>query len=406
MANSLTLEDYPAILSQELWRPHPHYIARWAIQPQFLHRADLQPGQTFLMDRFGFWGDSGDLSVDARSRQPDQIIGTENTRQIPKFKVPITIREFTGPGGGDPTDPTRPGNLKLSYQDLLFARRNIWDLTQAEPLVQPTFHESVGAITLLDDFRRTVDRFYLNLLNSSTNTYNPQGIADGGTYDNGPPKFTVGDLQRIYERLRRNKAPTHPDGYYHALIDDRMLLHLQDDPRFQQVVQSSAYYSVPMVMAQDPRLFGPGRMPPAMGSINYMAQPNQLAFQGLGLNQMLPGQDDTMLPAGFIFGGFRIFTTNNAFTSRVSLTYTSVPTQQQVNHPTGSALRTAYLGFFFGSNAIGEVFGGAPEDGIPVRVKRNLNDDYGRFLILIWQAFFGLALLNPDFVVVARTYGD
>lgn len=406
MANSLTLEDYPAILSQELWRPHPHYIARWAIQPQFLHRADLQPGQTFLMDRFGFWGDSGDLTVDARSRQPDQIIGTENTRQIPKFKVPITIREFTGPGGGDPTDPTRPGNLKLSYQDLLLARRNIWDLTQAEPLVQPTFHESVGAITLLDDFRRTVDRFYLNLLNSSTNTYNPQGIADGGTYDNGPPKFTVSDLQRIYERLRRNKAPTHPDGYYHALIDDRMLLHLQDDTRFQQVVQSSAYYSIPMVMAQDPRLFGPGRMPPAMGSINYMAQPNQIAFQGLGLNQMLPGMDDTMLPAGFIFGGFRIFTTNNAFTSRVQLTYTNVPTQQQVNHPTGSALRTAYLGFFFGSNAIGEVFGGAPEDGIPVRVKRNLNDDYGRFLILIWQAFFGLALLNPDFVVVARTYGD
>jgi hypothetical protein len=43
MANSLSLEDYPAILSQELWRPHPLYIARWAIQPQFLHRSDLQP---------------------------------------------------------------------------------------------------------------------------------------------------------------------------------------------------------------------------------------------------------------------------------------------------------------------------------------------------------------------------
>jgi hypothetical protein len=406
MTNSISFEDYPAILSQELWRPHPLYIARWVTQPQFLHRTDLQPGQTFLMDRFGFWGDSGDLTVDARSRQPDQIIGTENTRQIPKYKVPVTIREFTGPGGGDPTDPTRPGNLKLSYQRLLFARRNIWDLTQAEPLVQPTFHESVGAITLMDDYRRTTDRFYLNLLNSSGNTYNPQNVADGGTYDNGPPKFSVSDLQRVFERLRRAKAPTFPDGYYHGLIDDRMLLHLQDDPRFQQVVQSSAYYSIPMVMASDPRLFGPGRMPPAMGSINYMAQPNQIAFQGMGLNQMMPGQDEAQMPAGFIFAGFRIFTTNNAFTSRVQLTYTNVPTQQQAMHPTGSALRTAYLGFFFGSNAIGEVFGGAPEDGIPVRVKRNMNDDYGRFLILIWQAFFGLALLNPDFSVTARTYGD
>lgn len=406
MANSLALEDYPAVLSQELWRPSPFYIARWALQPQFLHRADLQPGQTFLMDRFGFWGDSGDLTVESRSRQPDQIIGTENTRQIPKFKVPITIREFTGPGGGDPNDPTRPGNLKLSYQDLLFARRNIWDLTQAEPLVQPTFHESVGSITLLDDYRRTVDRFYLNLLNSSTNVYNPQGIADGGTYDSGPPKFTVSDLDRIYERLRRGKAPVFDDGYYHAIIDDRMLLHLRDDPRFQQVVQSSAYYSIPMVMAQDPRLFGPGRMPPPMGTINYMAQPNQIAFQGMGLNQLMPGQDNTMLPAGFIFGGFRIFTTNNTFTSRVQLTYTNVPVQQQPLHPTGSALRTAYLGFFFGKHSVGEVFGGDPEAGIPVRVKRNMNDDYGRFLILIWQAFFGLGLLNPDFVIVARTYGD
>jgi len=406
MANSLSLEDYPAILSQELWRPHPLYIARWAIQPQFLHRSDLQPGETFLMDRFGFWGDSGDLTMEARSRAADQIVGTENTRQIPKFKVPITIREFTGPGGGDPTDPTRPGNLKLSYQSLMFARRNIWDISQAEPLIQPSFHESVGSITLLDDYRRTTDRFYLNLLNSGTNVYNPSNIPDGGTYDNAPPKFTVGDLQRVFERLRRAKTPTFPDGYYHALIDDRMLLHLQDDPRFQQVVQSSAYYSVPMSLVEDPRLFGPGRMPPAQGAINYMAQPNQLAFQGAGLGQIMPGMDEAMMPSGLIFGGFRIFTTNNAFTSRVQLTYTNVPNQQQALHPTGSALRTAYMGWFFGANAIGEVFGGAPEDGIPVRIRKNLNDDYQRFLILIWQAFFGLGLLNPDFIVAARTYGD
>jgi len=406
MANSLSLEDYPAILSQELWRPHPLYIARWAIQPQFLHRSDLQPGETFLMDRFGFWGDSGDLTMEARSRTADQIVGTENTRQIPKFKVPITIREFTGPGGGDPTDPTRPGNLKLSYQSLMFARRNIWDISQAEPLIQPSFHESVGSITLLDDYRRTTDRFYLNLLNSGTNVYNPSNIPDGGTYDNAPPKFTVGDLQRVFERLRRAKTPTFPDGYYHALIDDRMLLHLQDDPRFQQVVQSSAYYSVPMSLVEDPRLFGPGRMPPAQGAINYMAQPNQLAFQGAGLGQIMPGMDEAMMPSGLIFGGFRIFTTNNAFTSRVQLTYTNVPNQQQALHPTGSALRTAYMGWFFGANAIGEVFGGAPEDGIPVRIRKNLNDDYQRFLILIWQAFFGLGLLNPDFIVAARTYGD
>lgn len=406
MSRSLNLSDYPAVLTQELYRPSPNYVARWVTQPRFLQDSSLRPGQVYLADRFGFLGDQGDLTLEARTRAPDQILGTENTRQIPKTKIPIVMREVTGPGGGDPNNPNKPGNLRLAKQDLLFAQRQIWDMTQMEPLVQPNFHNSVGAVTLLDDYRRTVDRFYLNLLNASPNKYNPQNIPDGGTYDAGPPKFSVADLNRIYERLYTSKAPTFDDGLYHALISPRMMLHLQEDVRFRELVQTSAYYSVPMVMAESPYLYGPGRMPPPMGSINYMAQPNQPAFWGLGFNQSLPGQTQEMLPAGYIFSGFRIFVSNNLFMQKVPLTYTSVPLQQQTNHPQGNALRDGHLGFFFGKETIGEIFGGDPENGIPVQVKRNMNDDYQRFLILIWQSFFGLGLLNPDFVVCGRTYGD
>jgi hypothetical protein len=398
-------EDYPMILSIQLDRPHPTYISRWVTQPQFVVNTSLQPGDTYQMDRYGFFGDNGDLTEDARERQPDSLVGNDGERQIPKTKVLLRIKEFTGPSAGDPTNPRRPGNLKLSRFRIQHALRQLYDIYGFDTIQQPEFHESIGSIALLDDYRRTVDRFYLNLLNSCPNKYNPQGVLDGGTYSNGPPVFTVKDLNVVYEGLRRRNVPLFPDGYYHLLCDDRMLRHLREDPAFQQIASSSAYYSVPMVMASDPRLFGPGRMPPAMGGINYMAQPNQLMFQGLGLNQAAYGSEMGM-PAGIIFAGFRIFSTTNLFTTPVSLTYTSVPTQQQTNHPQGSALRNGYLGFAFGKNVVGECFGGDPESGIPVRVKKNLNDDYQRFLILIWQAFFGLALLNPDFCTVCRTFGD
>lgn len=399
-------DDYPAILSAELVRPSPTYIARYVVQPNFIVDLSKQPGDTFQLDRYAYWGDNNDLTEDARERQPDQYIGTEGDRQIPKTKVMVRVKEFTGPSAGDPNNPGKPGNLRLARFTIDRAQRQLWDIYQFDPISQPAFHESVGSQTLLDDYRRTVDRFYLNLLNSAPDKYNPGGIPDGGTYDNGPPMITVADLDSVHEKLRRRNTPAFPDGYYHLLCDDRMLRHLKRDPDFKQIAASSAYYSVPMVMAEDPRLLGPGRMPPPMGQVNYMAQPNQLAFQGMGLNQAAFGGNDMGMPAGIIYSGFRIFTTTNLFTTPVTLTYTAVPTQLQPKHPTGSAVRNAYLGFAFGRDIIGEVFGGDPTTGIPVSVKKSLNDDFNRFLVLIWQAYFGLALLNKDFGTVIRTYAD
>ncbi|NJL10939.1 MAG: hypothetical protein HC908_14290 [Calothrix sp. SM1_7_51] len=95
---------------------------------------------------------------------------------------------------------------------------------------------------------------------------------------------------------------------------------------------------------------------------------------------------------------------NNIPVTQVNLNYQA--STNPTRHPTGLQLRNAYPGYFFGAHAVGEIFGGDPQDGIPVKIKRNMNDDYGRFLITIWQAFMGLAKLNDDFVIVGRTYGD
>lgn len=401
MSNSLALTDYPYVLSEMLYRPSPSTIARWVIQPNFLADPRIRPGQVYMADRFGYLPDTGDMDIEARTRSSTEIIGTGNTRQIPKTKIPIILREITGPGGGDGTNPSIPGNFRFSIPDMMYQQRLLWEMGMAEPLVQPQFHASVGATTLLQDYRLTIDRFYINALDSTTNKYNPGDIPDGGTYTSGPPKFTVSDLDRILEKLITNKAPTFPDNLYHAIICPKMWTHLREDERFRETVQSGAFYSPSEIIRNQDWLYGPGYMPPA--GINYTSQPNLVAFLPY-YQQALPGTSQYGLPGGYVYNQMRIWVSNNIPLKKVTLTYTnSVDTTK---HPTGTHLRTAYAGYFFGSHAVGEIFGADPQDGIPVKIKRNNNDDYNRFLIVIWQAFLGLSKLNDDFIIAARTYAD
>lgn len=389
-------DDFPIILIRELVRPRPQYIARYVVQPQFVWDANLQRGKQAQMDRYNYFGDDGSLTYEARIRQPKQIIGTSNQRQITKEKVMVTINELTGPSKGDPNDPNAPGNLTLDYETIQLAQRMLYDPTAFDnPMLAYQFHQSIGSLTLLDDYQRWQDRIYMNELLKSTYTYNPGDVPDGGTYLNGPPKIDIrNDLNTIAEQMETRNVPKFDDGYYYALLSPRMLKHFRQDEDFRRVAAVASY--VPSEYVQDPRIFAPARMPPA--GINYQTQPNQLIFQGMGFNQT--GFGNAQMPVGVVFEGFRLFMSNNLPTAVVPFTYTN--SANPTRHPTGLANRTCYLGIFFGKESLGEALG----THLPTRVKKNENSDYGRFLILVWQTFMGLTLLNPSFVTVARTAGD
>lgn len=399
---AITAETLIPILGTELIRPRPNYIARTVLQPKYVWDVSAQPGKQVRLDRYGFFGDGGDLTKDARKRTPDQLIGANNSRQLNKTEIYLDINEYTGPGGGDINDPTKPGNVRLSYENIMLQQRNIYDINVFnDPTRRHAFHQSIGSETLLDDYQRYMDRLYINEAMLSTTKYNPGGVADGGTYANASPKFTVNaDLKTIVEKLQIANAPTFDDGLYRALVSPTFAKHLMQDPQFTEVARYPGY--APIQMMQDfSNPFAPMRMPHP-NEVNALQNPNVLAFYGQLTGQAPSGAAmgaACMFPTGFVFNGVRFFVSNNIPSQFVNLTYTS--NTNDTSQPTGSASRQAATGIFFGSELIGE----AQATSEPVRCKVNGNDDYNRFLIIIWQAFFGLTNINPDFGIVARSYG-
>ena len=441
------IDDLPIVLGNMLARENPVYIARWVTQPVHVVSQETRLGQQHQLNDYGYLGDRNDLTFESRVRDPNQTIGTATARQIPSSKIIMTIKEVTGPSAGNVNDPSQPGHISLNRQTIMFQGRQFYSQNGFNPLLAPTFHQSIGSLTLLDDFRRWFDRVYLEKLAETTNSYNPQGVADGGTYASGPPRFDVDtDLNTVHESLSDRSAPQFDEGTYHLLCSNRFFKHLQQDTRFNELVQSSAYFTYPIdMLRQNVDVYAPAAMPgygpgmmgipmgmgvggmmpaatmapqmaqalggvptPFMGQMgglpNYMAMPNQLGFRGAwGLGQASFGSP-VLLPQGFMFRNFRIFASNNFFTETVNLTYTA--STDPTNHPTGAANRTAYLAFAFGKGAIGEVMGSGDETGLPVRVGRNSNDDYQRFLNLIWTGFMDIKLIKQRYVEKLRTYAN
>jgi hypothetical protein len=144
--------DFPKILGAELYRPHPAYICEMAVEPVVVHDFTRQPGQTVQLDRYKFWGNPG--TKDSRERISDQTIGTANSRNITKEKVLVVLKEYTGPA--DPGDPTQPSTFKIARETLITAQRMLLDTGNLN-----MFHQSIGSLTLLDDYRRWRDRVSL-----------------------------------------------------------------------------------------------------------------------------------------------------------------------------------------------------------------------------------------------------
>ena len=373
--------DFPKLLGAELYRPHPAYIVEMATEPVVVHDFTKQPGQTVQLDRYRFFGNPGTKT--SRERTQDQTIGTANSRSIVKDKVLVSLREYTGPA--DPNNTNLPSTFKIARETLMTAQRLLLDTGNLN-----MFHQSIGSLTLLDDYRRWRDRVFLDELfkaesrgqssdtqggyyypNNHTNTSGTISTYTATEYASERFKFNVKtDLLNVVKSLRKRNVPVFADGYYRCIADPTFMKDLRADQGFREVA----------------RYPGMGQGNPLMGSMG----PNGAIYGGgqYGQAQFVAGEP--VMPSGFVFEGVRFFESTNFPAKSATTTLTGAGT--------ATATRDTPAGLFFGPQAVGVGIGGPN-----AQVLINNNDDFSRFIILIWQLYAGFANLNKDFVTCAFT---
>jgi len=373
--------DFPKLLGAELYRPHPAYIVEMACEPVVVHDFTKQPGQTVQLDRYRFFGNPGTKT--SRERTQDQTIGTANSRSIVKDKVLVSLREYTGPA--DPNNTNLPSTFKIARETLMTAQRLLLDTGNLN-----MFHQSIGSLTLLDDYRRWRDRVFLDELfkaesrgqssdtqggyyypNNHTNTSGTISTYTSTEYASERFKFNVKtDLLNVVKSLRKRNVPVFADGYYRCIADPTFMKDLRADQGFREVA----------------RYPGLGQGNPLMGSMG----PNGAIYGGgqYGQAQFVAGEP--VMPSGFVFEGVRFFESTNFPAKSATTTLTGAST--------ATATRDTPAGLFFGPQAVGVGIGGPN-----AQVLINNNDDFSRFIILIWQLYAGFANLNKDFVTCAFT---
>ena len=375
--------DFPKLLGAELYRPHPGYIVEMAVEPVVVHDFAKQPGQTVQLDRYRFWGNPG--NKDSRERTADQTLGTASSRNIVKDKVLVNLKEYTGPA--DPTDATSPSTFKVARETLLTAQRLLLDTGNLN-----VFHQSIGSLTLLDDYRRWRDRVFADELfkaeangNSSDSQggyYFPGGTAKAAaapfyTYGAGvAAKFDVKtDLLQVIKDMRKRNVPTFSDGYYRCIADPTAMMHLRQNDAFREIARYAGNGMVnPMSPEQAPNANFFQGMGPAYGQAGFVA-----------------GQP--VMPTGFLFEGVRWFESTNLPEKSISASIADAPAGA------GAATYTAAPMLFFGPQAVGVGIGGNN-----AQILLNNNDDFSRFIIMIWSLFAGFEILNKDFITVAYSF--
>jgi hypothetical protein len=377
--------DFPKLLGAELYRPHPAYIIEMAVEPVVVHDFSKQPGQTVQLDRYRFWGKPG--TKESRERTADQTLGTASARNIVKDKVLVTLREYTGPA--DTRDTAQPSTFKVARETLITAQRLLLDTGNLN-----VFHQSIGSLTLLDDYRRWRDRVFANeLLKAEASG---QASAESGGYylPGGKPKDGVGgtlgvtyaegesakfdvttDLLEVVKDMRKRNVPTFADGYYRCIVDPTAMMHLRQNSDFREIARY-----------------------PGSGMINPMqpnAAPNANFYQGMGPAYGQAGfvAGQPVMPTGFLFEGVRWFESTNLPETSYNL----------VINDSDSGTNAADFGasqlIFFGPQAVGVGIGGNN-----AQILLNNNDDFSRFIIMIWSLFAGFEVLNKDFITVGYSF--
>lgn len=375
--------EFPAVIGAELHRPHPAYVAELAIDPTVVHDFAAQPGETVILDRYRYWGSPGTKA--SRARTADQQLGTASSRAIVKDKVPVTLTEYTGPA--DPEDPNAPSTFKVARETLIKAQRLLFSTGD-----MARFHQSVGSITLLDDYRRWRDRVHMDELfkaeangaatNNQGGYYFPAGklktnATTVASYAaNQRATFSpVTDLMNVVTDMRKRNVPTFADGLFRAIIDPVAMKHMRQDEDFRAATRET----------------GSGIIDPTQPWLT----PNAIRYLGLtpayGGTGNLAGQP--VMPVGFPYEGVRFFESTNmpekSFTTTIDSSVGG----------TGAGTYFAAPILFFGLQSVGIGIGGQD-----AQVLVNNNDDFGRFIILVWSLMAGFEILNKDFVTVAYSF--
>ena len=355
-----------------------------AVEPVVVHDFTRQPGQTVQLDRYKFWGTPG--TKDSRERIADQTIGTANSRNITKEKVLVVLKEYTGPA--DPGDPTQPSTFKIARETLITAQRLLLDSGNLN-----MFHQSIGSLTLLDDYRRWRDRVFIDEL-SKAEANGAASTTQGGyyfagnkikdssgrvsytstEYGNEVQQFQVRtDLLTVVKDLRKRNVPTFADGLYRCICDPTFMMHLRRDPDFREIARYSGNPGQGMYMG------------------NPMMPNNASFYMGpqAGQGYFLAGEP--VMPTGVQFEGVKFFESTNFPSKSISASFDG----------TGGtyASREVAQGYFFGPQAVGVGIGGPN-----AQVLINNNDDFSRFIILIWQLYAGFEILNTDFITTAFSF--
>ena len=373
--------DFPKLLGAELYRPHPAYIIEMAVEPVVVHDFSKQPGQTVQLDRYRFWGKPG--TKESRERTADQTLGSASARNIVKDKVLVTLREYTGPA--DTRDATQPSTFKVARETLITAQRLLLDTGNLN-----VFHQSIGSLTLLDDYRRWRDRVFANELlkaeacglasSEQGGYYLPGGkekeasdpIAEYGPGESAKFDVTT-DLLEVVKDMRKRNVPTFADGYYRCIVDPTAMMHLRQNSDFREIAR---YPGTGMINPMSPELHPDANffkgMGPAYGQAGFVA-----------------GQP--VMPTGFLFEGVRWFESTNLPETSYNLIIN--------DESTGAANYDAAQLIFFGPQAVGVGIGGNN-----AQILLNNNDDFSRFIIMIWSLFAGFETLNKDFITVGYSF--
>jgi hypothetical protein len=349
----------PQLMSVPLTTLTGNYQARKAIMAPIKHDFGATRGKYVQVDLFKRWNSNGITKL-GYSREKTQIIGTRNSEALDKSSRVLKLQEFTGPS----TPEGEPSTLHLTYEDIVYARNQLWQYGLNE------FHNSIGSMNLADNFAAFDDRAHVEELMKCRWKYNPGAKLDANVA--GTDKISRSDILRVRELLATLNTPRFPQtGRYHWLISERQFRHLCEDEKFHSFALAAIQSGIPQMAMSSPVLVG------------QASQPNLATGQGpVAMARQLPAVD---------YEGF-LFICTNTLPKRII---------QTANGP-----QIADLGFAFGPDTVGIASGGKG----PQVVIHN-DTDFDRHFHFIWRWFGQYEYMLDDdeysgIAVEIRTYGS